>query len=403
MKKVFSIVLALSMLAMFLVACGGDAASGSASTGAASSGVASSAAPAGDLPDEIFIGGLAPLTGDVSQYGVMARNGAQLAVDEINANGGILGKQIKFECLDEQGDATEAVAAYNKLVQDGMVALWGDVTTKPSIAVAQRAVEDNIPMITPTGTGADITIGRPNVFRACFTDPYQGTLMAHYAKEELGASTASILYDSTDDYSEGLYETFKATAEEIGLEIINEESYEQGASDFNAQLTKIKSGNPDVIMAPCYYEDASKIIVQARSLGIDSKFLGPDGWASLLGHMEESNLQALNGTYYSNQYDMANPSEEMQAFMDNFEAAFGEAPDMFAALGYEAMYMLATAIENAGSVDGDAIVDAMHNLVYDGLYGQIAYEGGNDPVRGACIMEFVDGEEVSLGMFSAGE
>ncbi|MDL2293300.1 ABC transporter substrate-binding protein [Ruminococcaceae bacterium OttesenSCG-928-D13] len=406
MKKFLCVLLA-AMLVMALAAGGGgdDGQTATASFVEGDSAAASTPEAGGEdntpSGDEILIGGLAPQTGEVSQYGMMAMHGAELAVKEINAAGGVMGKQVMFNCLDEQGDATEAVAAYNKLMQDGMVALWGDVTTKPSLAVAQRAVEDDIVMITPTGTGADITIDRPNVFRACFTDPYQGELMAKYAKEELGAATASVLYDSTDDYSEGVYESFKATAESIGLEVLDEESYEQGASDFNAQLTKIKNKNPDVIMVPCYYEDASKIIAQARGLGIESKLLGPDGWASLLGHMDESNLAALDGAYYSNQYDMANPGTEMQKFMADFEAEYGEAPDMFAALGYEAMYLLCTSIDNAGSTDTGEIVQAFHRVDYTGLYGRISYENGNDPTRGACIVEFKDGTEVSLGMYTA--
>ena len=397
MKKGLSMLLAL-MLLLTAVACG------------PSQKPSDPAAPAetgGALPEEIIIGGLAPLTGNVAQYGIASNNGSKLAVDEINKAGGILGKQVKYISYDEQGDATAATIAYDRLVnEDGIVALIGDITTVPTIAVAQKAVEDGIPMITPTGTGASITQAGKNIFRACFTDPYQGELMANYAKEKLGATSVAVLYDTGDDYSKGVAEAFWATADSLGLSRTDMEGYQPGATDFNAQLTKIKAGNPDVVMVPGYYGDGAMILTQARELGITAKFLGSDGWDGLLNQVDASNYGALNGAYYCTQYSLREPGKELQRVMDAYLAfysdsdASGEYLNMFAILGYEAMHIMAAAIEEAGSVDSDAIVAALSNLDYQGVSGSIAYKGGQDPAREAYIVEFVDGVEVMRGVYS---
>lgn len=397
MKKLMSLLLVVALL-LLATACGPSEKPSAPSN---------STEAGGALPDEIIIGGLAPLTGNVAQYGIASNNGSKLAVDEINKAGGILGKKVKYISYDERGDATEATIAYDRLVnEDKIVALIGDITTVPTLAVAQKAVEDGIPMITPTGTGAAITQTGKNIFRACFTDPYQGELMAHYAKEKLGAKSAAVLYDTGDDYSKGVAEAFWAVAESLGLELTDKEGYQPGATDFNAQLTKIKAGNPDVVMAPCYYGDAAMILTQARELGIEANFLGPDGWDGLLNQVDPSNYGVLNGAFYCNQYSMREPGEALKAVMDAYKAFYadsdpeGEYLNMFAILGYEAMHIMAAAIEKAGSVDSAKIVEALSNLDYSGVSGSIAYKGGQDPAREAYIVEFVDGEEVMKGVYS---
>lgn len=388
MKKVFSVMLvALLALAMLAGCSGGGPKSG-----------------AQDDADTIVIGGLAPLTGNVSQYGIAAYNGAQIAVDEINEAGGVLGKDVTFICEDEKGDPTEAINAYNKLVEnDKIVALVGDVTTKPTIAVAQKAAQDGTPMITPTGTGAEITEIGDNIFRACFTDPYQGELMAYYAQDKTEAKTAAVLYDTGDDYSQGVADAFKETAEEIGIDVLSYEGYQTGATDFNSQLTKIKEANPDVVMAPCYYEDAAMIIQQARDLGITATFLGPDGWDGILNQMDESNFDVLNNSFYCGQYAFSNPNEALQNWMDAYLEKFDgddEYLNMFAVLGYEAMHLMAAAIEEAGSTEAEAIIAALKNLEYEGISGTISFLGGNDPAREAYVIEFVDGKEEITGTYA---
>ncbi len=407
MKKAFSLFLAAALaVSMFaLAACGGGASSAGSTSAAAASGEAQTGESTADsgaaAGGSIVIGGLAPLTGDVSEYGIASNNGSLLAVEEINAAGGILGQQIEYVSYDEKGDPTEALNAYNRLVQqDKIVALVGDVTTKPTIAVAQKAAVDGIPMITPTGSGAEITTIGENIFRACFTDPYQGELLSHYAFDKLGAKKVAILYDTGDDYSQGIADVFDQVSQDLGMEVVAKEGYQSGATDFNSQLTKIKNAAPDVVIAPCYYSDAINILVQARSVGLEVPFLGPDGWDGVLGQIDESNYGAINNAMYCSQYSAENPSAELQAFMDKYKETYGMDLNMFAILGYDAMHMMAKAINEAGSTDSAAIVAALQNLEYESLTGPVNFRGGNDPARTGYIVEFVDGAEKSLGAYN---
>lgn len=375
--------LCLAVTAMLLIAC-------------------SCAAFAGAPSDKILIGALAPLTGDAAQYGIAVKNGCNLAVEEINAAGGVLGKQIELILYDDRHDPTAATTGYDRLVnEDGVIALVGAVTTAPTIAAAQKAVADGIPMITPTGTGAAITQIGANIFRACFTDPYQGELMAHYSFEKMNAKTAAVLYDSGSDYSKGVAQAFEATAKALGITITASEAYPTDTTDFKAQLTKIKAGNPDVIMAPCYYGTAAMLISQARDLGITSKFTGPDGWDGLLNQIDKSNVKAINDSFYCTQYAFDAPSPKLAEVMKAYTEKFGtEYLNMFGMLGYEAMHMTAAAIKAAGSTDSAAIVEAMKKLEFDGLAGVISFKGSNDPVREAYIVEFVDGAETLKGSYA---
>ncbi len=210
-KRFLAMVLAAAMMLTAMVGCG----NGNTQDGG-------NANNAGATGDTIKIGGLAPLTGDVSVYGVAVDNGVKMAVEEINADGGVLGKQIEYIVYDEKGDATEAVNAYNKLVQsDNVVAIVGDVTSKPTLAVAQQAAKDKIPLITASGTAENITQAGENIFRACFIDPFQGELMASYASKKLEKKTAAIIYNISDDYSKGLYEAFEAAAGDLGIEVVH--------------------------------------------------------------------------------------------------------------------------------------------------------------------------------------
>lgn len=383
MKKLICVLLA-SVLLLALAACGGTPAAGT-TTG---------------IPNTFVMGGLAPLTGDVAFYGNGVYNGARIAIDEINASNDLLpGVTIEYINYDEKGDPTEAVQAFNTLMQDGMVALMGDVTTGPTLAVAQRAVEEGIPMITPTGTGAAITETGANIFRVCFTDPFQGELLADYAFHELGAKTAAVLYDIGDDYSSGIAEAFEAKAAELGMEITASEGYPNKNTDYNAQLTKIKANEPDVIFASGYYQDAALITTQARDLGINSIFMGPDGWDGVLDQVGE-NTDVIEGYYYCSQYSAENPSPELQSFMTEYRSRYGEDENMFAVLGYEAVYALAYAIQNANSVEYDAVIAALMDLDFQGLTGAISFRGGRDPARDAFIIQFEGGAEKVLGTYS---
>lgn len=351
--------------------------------------------------DEIIIGALGPLTGNVAIYGIASTNGTKIAIDEINEAGGILGKQVKLVLEDSKGDAQEAMNVYNKLVEDGAVAIIGDITSGPTLAIADLANRDNMLLITPTGTQLDITEGRPSVFRVAFTDPFQGRVLAQYAKDTLGASTAGVLANTSNDYSQGVKEAFIAEAENLGLEIVANESYGAADRDFRVQLTTIASQNPDVLLIPDYYETIALIAPQAREVGIESQFIGPDGWDGITAQLTTGlsdegltaeALQSVEGAIFTNHYSLDDPNENIQNFIAKYSELHGENPASFSALGYDAAYMVKQAIEEAGSTDSDAIIDAMKNINYEGLTGSIKFDENNNPVKAISMIEVNEGE-----------
>lgn len=346
-------------------------------------------ASGGSDSDTIRIGGLAPLTGDAASYGVAVNNAIQMAVEDINANGGIDGKQIEYIYYDEKGDTTEATNAYNKLVQDDkVVAIIGDVTTKPTLAVAQTSQQDNIPIITATATAAEVTLTGPNIFRACFTDPFQGELMASYASEKLGATKVAVLSDMADDYSSGIAEAFVAKAEELGMQVVADEKYQDGDVDFKSQLTNIKGQNPDVLFLPVYYEDLRLISAQAKEVGVTAQLCGADGWDSVLTDNFDSSV--LNGGVFCSQYSTESTDERVQSFISAYKEKYEMDPNMFAVLAYDATNMMAQAISDAGSTDSQAIIDAMAALEYDGLTGRMTFDEDRNPQKSAVIVSIQD-------------
>ncbi len=346
-------------------------------------------ASGGSDSDTIRIGGLAPLTGDAASYGVAVNNAIQMAVEDINANGGIDGKQIEYIYYDEKGDTTEATNAYNKLVQDDkVVAIIGDVTTKPTLAVAQTSQQDNIPIITATATAAEVTLTGPNIFRACFTDPFQGELMASYASEKLGATKVAVLSDMADDYSSGIAEAFVAKAEELGMQVVADEKYQDGDVDFKSQLTNIKGQNPDVLFLPVYYEDLRLISAQAKEVGVTAQLCGADGWDSVLTDNFDSSV--LNGGVFCSQYSTESTDERVQNFISAYKEKYEMDPNMFAVLAYDATNMMAQAISDAGSTDSQAIIDAMAALEYDGLTGHMTFDEDRNPQKSAVIVSIQD-------------
>lgn len=342
----------------------------------------------------VKIGGLAPLTGSLAIYGLTTTNGAELAVKEINANGGINGKQIDYIVLDTKGDATESVMAYNKLVDDKVAAVIGDITSKPTVAVAEIAAQDNMPMITPTGTQVDITEAGPNVFRVCFTNPYQGTVLATLAKERFGAQTAGILVNNSSDYSDGIAKAFTEQAEKLGINITVKEGYADGDRDFRAQLTKISTVNPDVLLIPEYYEQASLIAAQAREMGVKSIFVGSDGWDGISKTLDETAYKVIENSYFTNHFSMQDESPKIQNFIKAYKDTYKEDPSAFSALGYDAVYMMKEAIEKAGSTEKQAIVDALKDIEYDGITGYLTFDENNNPVKAVTILKIQNGEYV---------
>ncbi|MCF2612710.1 MULTISPECIES: ABC transporter substrate-binding protein [Fusobacterium] len=370
MKKLNTFLMGASL---FLVACGGTKENSTDS-------------------NVMKVGGIGPLTGPLAIYGVSSTNGSKLAMEEINKNGGILGKQVEYIVLDEKGDSTEAVTAYNRLVDEGVVALIGDITSKPSLAVAEVAAQDNLPMITPTGTQFNITEAGANVFRVCFTDPYQGVVLANFAKNNLNAKTVAVVVNNSSDYSDGVAKAFVEQAEKLGLKVVAKEGYSDGDKDFRAQLTKILPTNPDVLVVPDYYEQVALITVQAREVGLKSTFIGPDGWDGVSKTLDSSAYGAVENSYFTNHYSLQDTSPKVQNFLKAYRETYNEDPSAFSALSYDAAYMLKAAMEKAGSTDKQAVVDALKTLDYDGVTGHLTFDKKNNPVKAVTVLKIVNGE-----------
>ncbi len=401
MKK-FTACLLAALMVLAMTACGGN---GNNSSTPAPSGDAGSSTPAdqGSTPDEeggtIKIGCLAPLTGEVSVYGIATSNGVKMAVEELNAQGGINGKKIELLIEDEKGDPTEAVNAYNKLMDAGVVAIIGDVTSKPCIAVAEVAAEDNMPMLTATGTAAEITTIGKNVFRTCFMDPFQGQIMATFAADNLGAKKVAAMYDTGSDYSQGLADSFKAQAEAKKLEMTAFEGYGAADTDFTSILNKIIATNPDAIFVPDYYGDVSLILGQARAAGYTGAMLGGDGWDGVLGVMPADKMDATNNGYFSNHY--ATADEAAADFLTKYKNTYNLDGNAFAALGYDSAYIMAAAIAQAGSTDADAIIAALAATDLECVTGHVTFDDNGDPIKSVAVTEFKDGEAILNAKVSA--
>ena len=345
-------------------------------------------------PETIKIGGMAPLTGALAIYGVTTTNGAELAVKEINENGGVLGKKIEYVMLDTKGDSTEAVMAYNKLVDEKVAGIIGEVTSKPTLAVAEVAVQDNMPLITPTGTQVDITEVGPNIFRVCFTNPYQGKVLAITSKERLGANTVAVMLNNSSDYSDGIAKAFIEESEKLGMKVMGVEGYADGDKDFRPQLTKLAAMNPDAILIPEYYEQAALIATQAREVGVKSIFVGSDGWDGIAKTLDQSAYAAIENSYFTNHFSMEDQSEKIQDFLKDYREAYKEDPSAFSALGYDAVYMMKSAIEKAGSTDKQKIVDALKRIEYDGVTGYLTFDDHNNPIKAVTVLKIENGKYV---------
>ena len=345
-------------------------------------------------PETIKIGGMAPLTGALAIYGITTTNGAELAVKEINENGGILGKKIEYIMLDTKGDSTEAVMAYNKLVDEKVAGIIGEITSKPTLAVAEVAVQDNMPLITPTGTQVDITEAGPNVFRVCFTNPYQGKVLAITSKERLGANTVAVMLNNSSDYSDGIAKAFIEESEKLGMKVMGVEGYSDGDKDFRPQLTKLAAMNPDVILIPEYYEQAALIATQAREVGVKSIFVGSDGWDGIAKTLDQSAYAAIENSHFTNHFSMEDQSEKIQNFLKDYREAYKEDPSAFSALGYDAVYMMKSAIEKAGGTDKQKIVDALKGIEYDGVTGYLTFDDHNNPIKAVTVLKIENGKYV---------
>ena len=349
----------------------------------------------GALADSVKIGGISPLTGAVSVYGLLVKDGVDLCVEETNANGGLLGKQIEMTWMDDTGDAVEAVNAYGQLLSGGMEALIGAVTSAPTLAVGARAAADRMPMISASATAYDVTSAGDNIFRACFLDPYQAKLMAQFAAENLNAKKVAVLYDNSDDYSIGLYESFVEMAEELGMEVVATESAISEDADYTPQLSKIADAEPDAVFVCYYYQTAALMLRQSVDVGLDCWMLGADGWANIQDQVADD-LALLDKAAYCDSFSEKDESEIVQSFVAAFEAKYGRGPAGFNALGYDTAKILFAAIEKAGSTDREAVIAAMKATDLICVTGRITFDDHNDPIKSAFIKGFENGEPVLI-------
>jgi branched-chain amino acid transport system substrate-binding protein len=341
--------------------------------------------------ETIKVGLIAPLTGNIATFGQSVDKAARMAVDEINEKGGVLGAKIELIVEDNQGKPDESANIARKFIeQNKVLAIIGPVISSNVLAVAPIAQQSKVPLITPTGTNPRITQVGNYIFRACFIDDFQGTVMARFARSGLPkrANTAAILYEKTSDYSIGLSKYFKESFQSLGGKIVAEESFSSGDQDFSAQLTKIKGKNPDVLYVPSYYDTAGLIIKQARELGIMIPILGGDGFDSPQ-LAELAGKENLKDCYFSGHFFSGSSAPEVKRFVANYKKRYNAVPDMLGALGYDAVYMLADAIKRAGKIDRDAIRDAL--AATKGLKlvtGTITLDENRNPIKSAVIVGF---------------
>jgi branched-chain amino acid transport system substrate-binding protein len=319
-----------------------------------------------------------------------------MAFDEINNAGGVLGKKIKLLVEDDQSKPEEAGTVVTKLInQNHVAAILGQVASSHSLAAAPICQANHIPMVSPSSTNPRVTQTGDYIFRVCFIDPFQGAVMAKFAANTLKAKRVAILVDVRSDYSVGLQTFFRDQFKLLGGQIVSEQSYSQGDSDFRAQLTRIKAINPDAIYVPGYYTEVGTIARQARELGIASSvpLLGGDGWDS--PKLWEIGGTALNGCYLSNHYSVDDPSPLVQKFVGDYKARFKEVPDALAALGYDAAKIMADAMTRAGSSEGPKVRDALAATKdFPGVTGKITINADRNAIKPAVVLKVENGKFV---------
>jgi len=352
-------------------------------------------------PDQVKIGVLAPLSGPVPTFGVMTRDGALLAIEEWNAKGGVLGKKIAAMVEDSQCTPDPAVNAANKLIDQNKVKyLVGEVCSKASIPVSEIANSKKVIQISPTSTNPDVTVTKDGkvkdfIFRACFIDPFQGTVGAKFAMEVLKAKSAFIMLDQSNDYVKGLAEFFEKAFTAGGGKIVGKETYTSKDTDFSTILAKVAAAKPEVVYLPDYYNVVNLATKQAKEKGIKAPFIGGDGWDSA-----DLDKKAAEGGFFTNHYSPEDNRPEVQ----NFVKAFGEkykddkgqpkVPDALAALAYDAANILIQAVKDAGADDPDKVKDAMAKISFNAVSGKITFDPNHNPVKSATILAVKDGKVV---------
>ena len=344
--------------------------------------------------DTIKVGEYASLTGKEASFGQQSHKGLTLAIEELNAAGGVLGKKLELITEDNQTKPGESATAVKKLIsRDKVVALIGEVASGRSLEAAPIAQAAKIPMIAPAATNPKVTQTGNYIFRVCFIDPFQGTVMAKFAQTDLKAKKVAVLSSVSNAYSVGLAKFFKETFTANGGIIVSEKNFSEGDKDFRAQLTAVKAAGADAVFVPSYYTEAALIARQARDLGINVPFFGGDGWVA--DQLLEIGGEALNGCYYSTHFSPENQDPVVQAFVKKFKARWGanENPDAFAALGYDAAYVLVDAIKRAGSTEGPKLRDALAaTRNFAGVTGVTNIDTNRDASKPAAIIAIKNGK-----------
>ena len=348
--------------------------------------------------NEIKIGANLEMTGNTATFGQSATNGAKLAIKQVNAKGGVLGKQLTLIVADNKSDTAEAASAMQKLAtQDKVLASIAPIASSSVMAAAQVNESAKILGISPTASNPNVTVDpetgkvREYLFRATFIDPFQGSVMANFAKNTLKAQKAAVYIENSSDYAKGLGKFFKETFVQNGGTVVTDEAYLAKDTDFKATLTKIKASNPDVIFVPGYYQEVGMIVKQAREIGITVPILGADGWDSSK-LPEIAGGDALNNTFFSNHYSPDDNSPEIKNFVEAYKAEYGQVPDAFAALSYDATMMIIEAIKRAGVEDSVKVKDELAKTKdYQGVSGSITLDEKHNAVKGVVIIEMKNG------------
>lgn len=395
-KKFIALALASLMVVGALAGCGGNNTDNTATENTTTADGASE--NTGATGGTIKIGATGPLTGDTAVYGKAVQNGAQLAVDEINAAGGVNGYQLEFKMQDDENDVEKAATAYNALKDWGMQISLGSVTSKPCINVNSYASQDNMFLLTPSATAVE-SISTDNAFRVCFSDPNQGAKSAEYISQQGLATKIAVIYDSSDPYSSGIYNTFKAEAEKDGLEIVAAEAFTSDAkSDFSVHLQKAQSAGAELVFLPIYYQEASLILQQAKSKGYEPLFFGCDGLDGILA-MDNFDTSLAEGVMLLTPFAADAQDEKTVTFVSAFKEKFNETPNQFAADAYDAIYAIKAALEKGNVTDPtmnysdlcNILKVAMTEITVDGVTGTITWTADGEPNKEPKGMIIEDG------------
>ncbi len=377
MKKFLCMMMAVLMV-LAMAACGGEPANNGGN----------------DTPDAttVKIGGIGPLTGAYANYGLSEKNGAELAVKEINEAGGIAGKQIELSYQDSQGESESAVNAYGKLMDWGMEVSLGCVLSGENASVVAAARDDDVLLITPSGSADKCIDGNDKAFRVCFYDSYQGAAAAQYIKDNNMVDTVGILYQSDNDYSVGLYNAFVAKCGELGITIAETQTFTSSTNtDFSTQVSALVSSGVKLVFIPLYAEEASTFLTQAHGkFADDVYFFGADGLDGILGKVEQDTSLA-NNVLMLTPFAADNPAENVQSFVKKYQEAYGATPDQFAADAYDAIYAIKAAVEKAGSTSGAALASALTSLTVEGVTGVMTWTADGNTNKPASAILYYDG------------